>query len=615
MARLGILLVIVAFSLMATSAVGGPAGKAKVIIAFQAQPGAGEEALVRDLGGSIKYTYHLVPAIAASLPEGAIADLLARPGVVRVEPDIKVHAVDAELDNSWGVKRIGAGTVHDGGNKGTGIKVAVLDTGIDTDHADLAANYDPGCSYDFVNGDSLPEDGHGHGTHVSGTIAAVDNDVGVVGVASEATICAYKVLNDSGSGSYSDVIAALERALQDGVQVTNNSYGSSGDPGETVKAAFDNAYAAGIIHAGAAGNSGNPPGRGENCIYPALWESVIAVAATDKDDRRASFSSTCPELELAAPGVDVNSTWIGGGYHEGSGTSMATPHVAGTAALVIRSGISNNDEVRLRLQQTADDLGKAGRDSQYGFGLVDAAEAAAPAAPDTTGAAVTGVDPAAGATGVAVATNVTVSFCEPVDPTTVTGGTFIVNDGSVNIAGTITVAGDGLSATFDPDSDLANETTYTVTVTSGVTDTSGNALDQDGDPTNGNQDFTSRFTTAAAGAAGTVHVGDLDGESVKLERSKWKALVTITVHDAGEGLVAYATVSGTWTQNGTVVGNYACVTGGSGQCTIDSGQLPGKSPKATFTVDSVTHSDYTYDAAANHDPDGDSDGTSITVSK
>jgi len=508
MGRLGVLLVIVALSLVATSAVAGPPDKVKVIIAFQDQPGAAEQALVRHLGGSIKYTYHLVPAIAASLPEGAIAGLLAQPGVVRVEPDLEIYAVDAELDNSWGVKRIGAGTVHDDGNKGTGIKVAIIDSGIDYTHSDLDGNYAGG--YDFVEDDHYPMDVCGHGTHVAGIVAAEDDDdddndgvVGVVGVAPEAHIYALRVLGDDCSGSYWDVIAALQWAVDNGIQVTNNSYGSSGDPGETVKAAFEEAQAAGIIHAGAAGNSGNPAARGENCIYPALWTSVMAVAATNKDDSRASFSSTCPELELAAPGVDVNSTYVGGGYHEGSGTSMASPHVAGTAALVIASGVTDENEVRQRLQKTADDLGETGADSQYGYGLVNAAEAAAPAVPDTTGPTVTEVDPADGATGVAVAANVTVTFSKPVNPSTVTDDTFTVNDGSVNIAGTITVAGDGLSATFDPDSDLANETTYMVTVTSGVTDTNGNALDQDG-AINGNQDFTSSFTTAAAAATGTI---------------------------------------------------------------------------------------------------------------
>ena len=126
----------------------------------------------------------------------------------------------------------------------------------------------------------------------------------------------------------------------------------------------------------------------------------------------------------------------------------------------------------------------------------------------------------------------------------------------------------------------------------------------------------SQVVTASVPAP-IMHVGDLDGQSLKLPKSNWKALVAITVHDAGEGLVDGALVSGTWSQGGAVVGSYSCVTGtsGPGRCTIDSGQLPNKQLPATFTVDSMTLGGYTYNAAANHDPDGDSNGTSITVSK
>jgi len=251
--------------------------------------------------------------------------------------------------------------------------VAILDTGIDTDHPDL--NYDPACSASFVDGESL-EDGHGHGTHAAGTVAALDNDSGVVGVAPEATLCIYKVLNNGGGGNYSDIIAALEQAVANGVQVTNNSYGSSVDPGATVKAAFDNAYAAGALHVAAAGNIGNANGTGDNCIYPARWETVIATAATTQSDVRATFSSTCPEVELAAPGYLINSTVPGGGDGLMSGTSMASPHAAGTAALVLASNPGwTNEQVRLQLQNTADDLGDPGRDVFYGYGLVNAAEA------------------------------------------------------------------------------------------------------------------------------------------------------------------------------------------------------------------------------------------------
>jgi len=369
-----------AFTLAGGAVAAKPEAKADVLIGFDRQPGPAEEAIVGGAGGAIKYTYHLVPAIAASVPEAAIERLLKNPKVTRVEPDITVYAIDAELDNAWGVKRIGAGVVH-AYNKGTGVAVAIIDTGVDYTHEDLDANFDLALlGYDFVNSDTDPMDDHGHGTHVAGTVAAEDNDVGVVGVAPEAKLYALKVLGADGSGKYSDVIVALQWSVDNGIQVTNNSYGSSGDPGETVKAAFDNAYAKGVIHVAAAGNSGNPPGQGDNVIYPARWASVIAVGATNLDDERAGWSSTGPDLELAAPGVDINSTLLGGGYGENSGTSMASPHVAGTAALVIAGEGLTNVEVRTRLQETADDLGPAGFDTKYGYGLVDADEAA----PDTT---------------------------------------------------------------------------------------------------------------------------------------------------------------------------------------------------------------------------------------
>ena len=361
------------------------AGKAPVLvdvfIGFNKTPSSAQRAFVTYAGGSVKHTYHLVPAIAARVPEAAIAGLLAHPGIAYVEPDGKVYALDAELDATWGVKRIGAGVVHDGGNKGANVKVAVIDSGIDYTHPDLDANFAGG--YDFVNNDSDPMDDNGHGTHVAGTVAAKDNNAGVVGAAPETKLYALKVLGSDGSGSWSNVIAALQWAQDNGIQITNNSYGGNTNPGSTVEAAFDNAYAAGVLHVAAAGNAGNLFGKGNNVGYPARYGSVIAVAATDKNDNRASFSSTGPTVELAAPGVTINSTKLGGGYTEFNGTSMASPHVAGTAALVIAAGITDangngkiNDDVRTRLQKTADDLGSAGKDGQYGYGLVDADEAA-----------------------------------------------------------------------------------------------------------------------------------------------------------------------------------------------------------------------------------------------
>jgi hypothetical protein len=359
-----------------TAAWAQQSNRVPVLIGFNHRPGPAEEALVRSVGGSVKYTYHLVPGIAASLPENAIEALRRNPNIATIEPDGLFHKIDAELDNTWGVKRVGAGTVHTAGNKGLNVKVAIIDSGIDYTHQDLIGNYAGG--FDFVNNDADPMDDDGHGTHVAGTVAARDNDVGVVGVAPEAKLYILKVLNASGSGSFSDIIKALQWVVDNGIKITNNSYGSSGDPGALVKAAFDNSYAAGVLHIAAAGNSGACAGKNDSVGYPAKYASVVAIAATDQSNARTCWSSTGAAVELSAPGVTIKSTKMGGGYIEFSGTSMASPHVTGVAALLMGTGVPlSNTEIRSVLTSTAQDLGAAGRDSLYGYGLVNAAAAVA----------------------------------------------------------------------------------------------------------------------------------------------------------------------------------------------------------------------------------------------
>lgn len=335
----------------------------------------------RGAGGNIISEFKSVPGMAVILPTAAIQGLANNPHVKEVGLDTRVYALDAELDNSWGIKRIGAGAVHSY-NKASGVKVAVIDTGIDYTHPDLGVNFAGG--YDFVNNDSDPMDDNNHGTHVSGIIAALDNDAGVVGAGPQAGIYALKVLDASGGGYWSDIINALDWASANNIQVVNMSFGASSDaPG--VHDAIKNAYNAGTVLVAAAGNSGNCGGKSNTVGYPARYEEVVAVGATDQNDLRPCFSSHGDQLELAAPGLSVISTVIGGGYASFSGTSMASPHVAGTAALVLANGslvdqngdgIVNNVDVRLWLQVTADDIGPTGKDNQYGYGLVDADEAA-----------------------------------------------------------------------------------------------------------------------------------------------------------------------------------------------------------------------------------------------
>jgi hypothetical protein len=368
--------------------------KVKVLIQFTESPGESEKALIRAFGGDIDHVFSIVPGVSAEIPESAIFGLSKNPKIVSIEPNLEVYSI-GEIDSTWGVNHIGAGEVHAGGNTGAGVKVAVLDSGINYNHTDLDANYKGG--WDFVNNDDDPMDDNGHGTHVAGTIAAEANGVGVVGVAPDAELYALKVLGADGSGYFSWVVEALEWCMLNGIQVTNASLGSSSNPGDFVENAYIAANAAGIINISSAGNEGKRNARGDNVGYPGAYASVVAVAATDINDNRASFSSTGPDVEISAPGVNILSTYQDG-YGTGSGTSMASPHVAGVAALMIKAGITSPDAIRSALQETAIDLGTPGRDWLYGYGLVDAAAAVGGTTPVNQSPVVTITAPADGST-------------------------------------------------------------------------------------------------------------------------------------------------------------------------------------------------------------------------
>ena len=554
---------------LSTEKGGSPEGLVKFLVGFRGKPGLPEQALVNSVGGKIKYTYHLVDVMAVSLPQKAIDALQKNPNVRYVEPDILVQALDGELDNSWGVKQIGAGLVHDANNKGAGIKVAIIDSGIDYNHPDLNSNYLGG--YDFVNTDTDPMDDNGHGTHVAGTIAALDDGMGVVGVAPEANLYALKVLNSSGSGSYSDIIAALQWCVDNGIQVTNNSYGSAEDSGISVKMAFDNAYYNyGIINVGAAGNSGNSSGSGDNMIYPAKYDSVIAVAATDKNNQRASWSSTGSDLEISAPGVAIVSTWIGGGYGVKSGTSMASPHVAGTVALMIAAGVF---DVRGQLQSTADDLGETGWDSQYGYGLVNAVEAVGAEIPSpavgTIEGKVTDAD-----TGLSIVKgDVTANGYST---TTLVDGSYIISDLSV---GSYTVTASAMGYT---------EESQTAEVLKGESTVVDFALIPIPIPTPTSNN--------------TMHVNDITIISKTVKHGKnifASAVATVTIVDEESVPVEGATVSGHWSN--ATKDRDSGITDGSGKVSLKSNKI--KNPKNettfTFTLDKVKKDGWTYDSNAN----------------
>jgi len=328
--------------------------------------------------------------VVVLIPTHARGPLADTRGVVGVEPDVLLHAAkppdgrgkppkdDPQPDQvlPWGVDRIDADLVS---VDVSGVSIAILDTGIDADHEDLFV----AGGVNFVGRRKVKPsrwgDDNGHGTHVSGTAAAADNGIGVVGAAPGASLWAVKVLDSSGSGSLSDVVNGIYWAADNGMDVVNMSLGIEKDvldqfplDRQALQDAVDYAYASGVVLVASAGNEG--PGE-DTVNYPARFASVIAVAATDASDARAWFSSTGDAVELAAPGTAILSTTNDGLYGTKQGTSMASPHVAGTAALMIAAAEVEvtNEDVRSRLAATADSIGDP---MEFGHGLVDAEQAA-----------------------------------------------------------------------------------------------------------------------------------------------------------------------------------------------------------------------------------------------
>mgnify|MGYP005819753405 CR=1 FL=1 len=243
----------------------------------------------------------------------------------------------------WGVEAVGAPSLWKK-SQGDGVRVAVLDTGADPDHPALRDNL--GAGYNALRPGYPPLDDNGHGTHVSGTVAASGSGAGLVGVAPRAKVEPVKILDRNGSGRLSDMIAGLDWAVRHRVDIVNLSLGTAAD-NQTLRDAVREA-ASRLVIVAAAGNSG--PGA-DTVSYPARYDEVVAVGAVDRNERVARFSSRGSEVDFLAPGVNILSTWPQDGMNELSGTSMATPHVAGALALLLAAGFAPGQAVdQLRAQ-------------------------------------------------------------------------------------------------------------------------------------------------------------------------------------------------------------------------------------------------------------------------
>jgi len=295
-----------------------------------------------------------------------------------VEPNYryKIAAVpnDPDYSQQWGLQKIEAEKAWDIQTGSKDVIVAVIDTGIDYDHLDLSANYHP-LGYDWVNDDSDPMDNNGHGTHVAGIIAAItNNSYGVSGIA-QVKIMAEKGLNANGNGNADDLANSIIHAVDVGADIIScswgdwfkNEFGSGTLVHEAVKYAHDND----VLIIASAGNNAIT-----NKNYPAAFDEVIAVTATDSSDLPASFTNWGEWVEIAAPGVDIYSTVWDDSYMMMSGTSMSSPLVAGVAALILSQYPDMSaEDIRRRIQLSADDLGIPGYDYYYGYGRINAFKA------------------------------------------------------------------------------------------------------------------------------------------------------------------------------------------------------------------------------------------------
>ena len=291
-------------------------------------------------------------------------------------PPFRVAAAYTQLSETadWGLALLHV-PEHWKQTQGAGVRVALLDTGLEHTHADLHGAVD--ALRDFTGSPSGALDRVGHGTHTAGIVGARRNDRGVVGVAPECRLLIGKVLGDDGSGLDDSVAAGIDWAVQSGADVISLSLGAP-TPSPAIAAAVARAVAAGKFLICAAGNDGQSAGVN----YPARFDDTVAVGAVQRNGRIAEFSSRGPEVDLCAPGEDILSTYLGGGYARLSGTSMAAPFVSGVVALLLAkhkqaggaTPVETPSQLIEHLQRTATDAGPTGRDPSYGFGLIDPAK-------------------------------------------------------------------------------------------------------------------------------------------------------------------------------------------------------------------------------------------------
>jgi subtilisin family serine protease len=489
-----------------------------ILIGFEPGTSAAEEKAIEAGAGAVRAEAIGDRVRVLRVPKGQelakIAELKGHAKVRYAEPNYVLHALTTPNDPSfpklWGLRNTGqsvnstsgvagadieaepAWTVTTGG---AGVVVGVVDTGVDYNHPDLAANVwsNPGVAgcgagtrgYNAITNSCNPMDDNNHGTHVSGTIGAVgNNSTGVVGVSWTTKIMGLKFLNSSGSGYTSDAVEAINWAINAkkagvNLRVLNNSWGGGGFS-QALLDAINGAGANGILFVAAAGNNGSS--NDSTARYPCNYNAsnVICVAATTQSDGLASFSNYgATNVDLGAPGTNIYSTVRGGGYAYYNGTSMATPHVSGAAALVLAKGDKSVGALRSTILAAVDPASAlSGKVATGGrLNVCKAIAGCSAAAPqDNAAPAVSTVSPTENAADVPASANVSVTFSEPMNTTVTQGEAFslVPAGGGGAVSGTFSWSGQTM--TFDPSSNLAAGAQYTATVSTAAKDLAGNAL-------------------------------------------------------------------------------------------------------------------------------------------
>ncbi len=540
----------------------------RYIVVFResvADPDRTTDDLVRSHGGQVHYRYSTaLKGFAVSLPAPALEGIRRNPNVAYVEADGIMSIVATQSPATWGLDRIDQrnrplSNSYTYNATGSGVRSYIIDTGIRPTHNEFGGRASGG--FTAISDGRGTNDCNGHGTHVAGTVGG-----STYGVAKSVLLVPVRVLNCQGSGTTSGVIAGVDWVTANHVKpaVANMSLG--GGASTSLDNAVANSISAGVTYAVAAGNS-----NANACNYsPARVGSAITVGATTSSDARASYSNFGSCLDLFAPGSSITSAWSTSNTATNtiSGTSMASPHVAGVAALVLQSGHQSPSNVRSAIVNNATS------------GVVSSVGSGSPNLLLYSGFVGGGSTPN---------NPPTASFTFSCSNLACSFNGSGSSDGDGSISSYHWNFGDGTSGSGStPSKTYSAGGTYSVTLT--VTDNGG---------ANGSQ-TRSVTVTAPSGGGNVVFIQGLSGTSAYTNpsRRQWRATVTALVHNSSGQVVSGATVTGSW--SGGTSGSTSCTTGSAGTCSVQSGNISRNSASVSWNVGTISSSGATYDPASNN---------------